>query len=71
MAVASKRKNGTIHFLNREAGRAFFDEQARRLLGISGEELLRRLDAGEYDSIADDPDHSEIMDLAMLRSFGR
>ncbi len=54
-----------------EEGRRMYDDAVRKYMGISGEEFLRRLDSGEYDSIADDPDHSEIMDLAMLRSFGR
>ena len=39
-----------IRWLSPEEGRAFFDGQARRLLGISGEECLRRLDAG-FDSV--------------------
>ncbi len=28
---------------------AIFDQEARRALGISGDEFLRRWDAGEYD----------------------
>ena len=60
-----------VRFLSREEGRAFFDEQARKLLGISGEEFLRRWDAGEYDDIFDEPDHPEIMDLHMMEGFGR
>jgi hypothetical protein len=38
-------------------------------MGMSGEEFLRRYDAGEFDDIFDDPDHPEILHLAMLRSF--
>ena len=57
--------------LTRAEARAIFDAQARKLLGISGEEFLRRWDAGEYDAIADDRDHPEIMRLALLQSFGR
>ena len=32
-----------------------FDAQARQVLNISGEEFLRRLDAGELDDVVDDP----------------
>ena len=55
--------------LTPEEGRAFFDARAREWMGMSGEEFLRRLDAGEFDDIFDDPDHPEILDLFMLRSF--
>lgn len=34
---------------------AAFDAQARRVLGISGAEFLRRLDAGDLDDVIDDP----------------
>lgn len=37
-----------VEILTREEGRAFFDRQARKYLGISGEEFLRRYDAGEF-----------------------
>lgn len=35
--------------------RTHFDAQARRRLGMSGEEFLRRLDAGEFDDAVDLP----------------
>jgi hypothetical protein len=50
---------------------AFFDEQARALMGMSGDEFLRRWDAGEFEACADDPEHPEIMHLALLIPFGR
>ena len=46
-----------VQFATPEESRAHFDAMARELLGISGTEFLRRLDAGEYDYIIDDPDH--------------
>jgi hypothetical protein len=46
-----------------EEGRAIFDQEARFRLGMSGEEFLRRWNAGEY---ADDPDRPDVMDLVML-----
>ncbi len=45
---------------------AFFDDKARTLLGISGEEFHRRWNVGNYAEIADDGDHSDIMYLALL-----
>ena len=39
----------------REETLAEFDAQARQVLGMSGEEFFRRLDAGELDDLIDDP----------------
>ena len=55
--------------LDEEEGRALFDKAARRLLGISGKEFLRRLDAGEYPSCGCCP--HEVFELRMLEPFGR
>lgn len=44
-----------VRDLTPEEAKADFDAKARQLLGISGEEFLRRLDAGEYDDVLDDP----------------
>lgn len=52
--------------LTREEGRALFDRHARELLGISGEEFLRRYDAGEFDECAE-----EVVELRMLIPFFR
>jgi hypothetical protein len=52
--------------LSPEESRAFFDAKARELLGISGDEFMQRWNAGDYDEIADDPAHSDIMYLAIL-----
>ena len=55
-----------VQELTVEETRAFFDQMARELLGISADEFRRRWNAGEYDPIADDGDHSDIMYLAMF-----
>lgn len=54
-----------------EKGRAFFDREARRVTGMSGEEFLRSYDAGEV--IGDDttPEGREIGYLILLIAFGR
>jgi hypothetical protein len=48
-------------------GRELFDSRARELLGISGQEFLRRWDDGEYQE-STDPDVST---LAVLMPFAR
>ncbi len=46
-----------VHFVTSiEEAREIFDQQVMYELGISGEEFLRRWDAGEYGSFADIPD---------------
>lgn len=53
------------------AGRALFDRQARRLLGISGEQFLRNWDTGEYRQMGDSPDANKVVHLAILIPFAR
>jgi hypothetical protein len=61
------RTDTEIRELDHEAGRELVDEQARKYLGISGEEFRRRWEAGEVDA-DDDPD---VMRVAMLLGFAR
>jgi hypothetical protein len=61
-----------VRFLDEEEGREYFDRQAQRLLGISGDEFLRRYDAGEYETPdLDDRTLRGVMKLAMLMPFVR
>lgn len=46
-----------------EDARELFDEATQEHLGMSGEEFLRRWDAGEF---ADDPDRPEVIEVAVL-----
>jgi hypothetical protein len=55
--------------LTEAEGRALFDKRAREALGISGEEFLRRLDAGEYPACGCCP-HG-VFELRMLEPFAR
>ena len=71
MTLARKQVDTGIRFLDDAESRAQFDRQARRLLSISGEEFLRRLDAGEYDSPKDDRELRAVMKLAMLSDLVR
>lgn len=52
--------------LTAEEGRAEFERHAQELLGISGDEFVRRWNAGVYDDVADDGEHPEIIFLAMF-----
>ena len=57
--------------LTLEEGQIQFDAAVRRRMGISGEEFIRRWDAGEYAEIADTEGHRHIMNLAGLIGFAR
>lgn len=45
---------------------AIFDENAHRLLDMSGEEFAKRWDAGEFQPVED----TRVMQLVMLRPSG-
>ena len=60
-----------IRFLDDEEAREYFDGAARYLLGISGDEFLRRYDAGEYNRELPDRELRAVMKLRMLEDFVR
>lgn len=60
-----------VDLLTPEEARAFFDRRARELLGISGEEFLRRWDAGEYRPVPDDAEGRKVGELVMMMPFAR
>jgi hypothetical protein len=60
-----------VHIVTREEGLALFDQQARKTLGISGDEFLRRWDEGVYQPVPDTPEGRAIGRLAMLIPFAR
>jgi len=64
--------NGHEYQMSKEESRELFDRDARRYLGVSGDEFLRAWDAGEY---GDPDDRSKnppgVMRLAMLLPFVR
>ena len=71
MAAVQPATEPAIQEVTPEEGRAIFDEQARRLMGMSGEEFLRRWDAGEFREITKGPEHGKLIRLVMLIPFGR
>jgi len=60
-----------VRFATADEGRALFDRQSRRLLGISGAEFLRRWDAGAYRPVPDTPEGRKVRRLVMLMPFAR
>lgn len=71
MAETKRRIDNDARWLTDEEAHAIFDAEARRVMQMSGEEFLRRYDAGEYDDVPDDVDHLDFMDLVFLIPFGR
>lgn len=70
--MEQRADDGQVRQLTREEGRELLDRHSHRYLGISGEEFIRRWDAGQYG----DPDDRTknppgVMHLAMLLPFVR
>ena len=63
MVLAVKRIRKPPLVMTAEEGREMFDQVARRRLGMSGDEFIRRWDAGEFDG---EPERLDVMDVAML-----
>ncbi len=60
-----------VLWLTDEEARVHFDRQARRLVGLSGEEFLRRYDRGDYTGIEEDEFGRRIVRLEMSIPFVR
>jgi hypothetical protein len=78
LSRAHERASGTIddaihgvHIATPEEGRALFDRQARKTLGISGNEFLKNWDAGKYRPVPDTADGRKVGRLVMLMPFAR
>jgi hypothetical protein len=67
--VAHKTESPTVDVVEAtpEEGRAMLDRAAREELNMSGEEFLRRWDAGDFE----DSDDAAITRVAMLIPFAR
>ena len=71
MALPQEQPDTWLRFLDEDEGREFFDARARELMGMSGEEFLRRYDAGEYKDIKDDGEDGNLIMLIMMIPFAR
>ena len=67
MQTQGKLGEVTVESVDHEDGAVIFDGAARRELGISGEEFLRRWDDGDYE----DDDSLAVMKVGMLVPLGR
>ena len=70
--VATEPDDPPVREPSWEEGRALLDGEARRLLGISGEEFLRRYDAGDYARLTEDDELGRaVLRLWFLIPFAR
>jgi hypothetical protein len=60
-----------IHLTTPKEGRALFDRQAKKTLGISGNEFLKRWDSGGYRAVSDSAERRKVRRLVMLMPFAR
>ncbi|MGH2532144.1 MAG: hypothetical protein ACRDJW_07520 [Thermomicrobiales bacterium] len=60
-----------VHDVTKQEAHALFDQQAREIMGMGGEEFLRRYDMGEFRDIPDDAEHTAYWFLTMLIPLGR
>ncbi len=68
MQREAPQTDGYIRDLTSEESHALFDRKAWQYFSVSGEEFIRRLEAGEYGDPDDDP---RVMRLIMLLPFAR
>lgn len=71
MATTKRKPIEGVQIIDAAEAREVFDYQARRLMGMSGEEFLRRWDAGEFRELFDKPGHEKLTSLVMKMGFGR
>lgn len=70
MAVETRSQdvhaNGRVHQFTPDEARKLFDDMAEFTLDLTGDEFLRRLDAGEYEGKEDDPGVSTMLGFVTL-----
>lgn len=71
MAFSPDQATSEIRYLDDEESPQLFDREARRLMNMTGEEFLRRYDAGEFEAEMDGPRHRQLVEMVMLLPFGR
>lgn len=60
-----------LRYVGKTAGRKLLDRQAQRMLNISGDEFLRRWDAGQYIDQVNNIECTSVRRLARLIPFAR
>lgn len=68
MAIEAAETDDDIHELSAEEARQYFEEAARSLVGMSGEEFIRGYQSGYW---LDPDEDGNVMYLALLRHIVR
>jgi hypothetical protein len=63
VAGTAQSTESGVRWLSDEDARALFDAEARRVMGMSGEEFLRRYDAGEFRDVHDAGENLDFVEL--------
>jgi hypothetical protein len=71
MATTKREPIEGVQYISAAEAREIFDYQARKAMGMSGEEFLRRWDDGEFRELFDKRGHEELTSLVMMMGFGR
>ena len=71
MPSTTEQSTSGIRWVDDEEAHAIFDAEARRLMGMTGEEFPRRYDAGDFADIHADGENVRFTSLEMLITFGR
>jgi hypothetical protein len=71
VAITPEQETGGVRYLDDAEAREYFDREARRLMQMSGEEFVRRYDAGEFQAEMDGPRHRQLVEMVMLLPFVR
>ena len=71
MATTKREPIEGVQIISAAEAREIFDYRARKAMGMSGEEFLRRWDEGELHELFDEPGHKELTSLVMMMGFGR
>ena len=61
MADTAQHTEQIVRWLTDEEARALCDAEVRRVMGISGEEVLRRYDAGDFTDLHDDGENIDLV----------
>lgn len=71
MSTTERQSVEGVYDVSAAEARDIFDYQARKLMGMSGEEFLRRWDEGEFRELFDKRGHENLTTLAMMMTLGR
>jgi hypothetical protein len=73
VAIERRASASGVEYLSREQAQGQFDEAARAIAGVSGEDFIRRWDAGEYRELrlTNPVQYGRLSNLSGISGFGR